>query len=239
MGKNKPAHSSLPRPAGCSEGILDVICLIFRGRKRRGHGPNDDPQKIKTGETSPKSENSRNPNKKQLRLQHVGASVGRSCSHFGAPDCGCGLQKSVSVHCQPIMSTADWEFFRARGKQRGFSLVAAAPLESSQSLYGWTFWGVKQGSYPSIHQTLEHSRKTSEKYLFFAKIRIEPIRAKEEKEKKKKKRRKLRKEIFFHQKSVTLHWTLAGCEWCAVVPGLKPLRLPHAQSPGMGKGGDW
>jgi len=27
--------------------------------------------------------------------------------------------------------------------------------------------------------------------------------------------------------------------WCAAAPGLKPLRLPRARSPGMGEGGDW
>ena len=27
--------------------------------------------------------------------------------------------------------------------------------------------------------------------------------------------------------------------WRVAAPGLKPLRLPHARSPGMGEGGDW
>ena len=116
------------------------------------------------------------------------------------------------------MSTADWEFFRARGKQRGFSLVAAAPLESSQSLYGWTFWGVKQGSYPSIHQTLEHSRKTSEKYLFFAKIRIEPIRAKEEKEKE-----KIQKRNIFPPK---IRYITLDSGWLRVVRGGSGAKAP-------------
>ena len=109
-----------------------------RGRKRRGHGPNDCPQTIKIGgklQKSPKSENSRIPKKNPLRPQHLGASVVCSCSHFGAPDWGPGVWKSVSVHCQPIMSTGDWELFRARGKQRRFSPVAAARHSKAARAY--------------------------------------------------------------------------------------------------------
>jgi len=32
-------------------------------------------------------------------------------------------------------------------------------------------------------------------------------------------------------------WTLGDCEWRMAAPGLKPLRLPRAQFPGMGRGG--
>ena len=33
-------------------------------------------------------------------------------------------------------------------------------------------------------------------------------------------------------------WALASYEWRAAAPGLKPLRLPRARSPGTGEGGD-
>jgi len=34
-------------------------------------------------------------------------------------------------------------------------------------------------------------------------------------------------------------WALVDCEWRAAAPGLKPLHIPRAWSPGMGEGGNW
>jgi len=42
----------------------------------------------------------------------------------------------------------------------------------------------------------------------------------------------------FHQGLLSV-WALADCEWRAAASRLKPVRLPRAWSPGMGKGGDW
>jgi len=50
-------ENALIRPAGCPQGALGVFCLIFRGKKRGEHGPNDAPEKNKLAKPKKKVEN--------------------------------------------------------------------------------------------------------------------------------------------------------------------------------------